>query len=347
MTLTEPILQIMRQMRAESDRYMERYQKLAGRLLRHRDQGTEERSSTGDPERDREKRSAVLDVRVRKSIHDVHRDPDRLRIGRVHARADRSAVPRITTERLLAERIHRSAEKGKEMTESKPSMFERMMAKKRADGTAVAPPAKSPTIAQDQRSPSEGVKPQPDPDRSTESILDAEKAKAEKKAARKARKAAAKAEAAKNGVPKAPPPPPTPPKMKFITHVCKHQTPVKLLEQKSCAACQKSNRAKWLQKQRENGVRRAEKRPAARLPDQSCFTDVTWNEDLGSWTGTLKIPGKETFTASAPGVFRLLQVLDETYRAWEREQHSEEGAVYPQRKAEESVVKIDENPAQS
>jgi hypothetical protein len=43
---------------------------------------------------------------------------------------------------------------------------------------------------------------------------------------------------------------------------------------------------------------------------------VTYDAKAERWSGTLTITGRPTFTGSASGVFRLLETLDDRYRAW-------------------------------
>jgi hypothetical protein len=49
-----------------------------------------------------------------------------------------------------------------------------------------------------------------------------------------------------------------------------------------------------------------------RLPHGSCF-NVAYDESRQAWSGILTVPGEGEWTASASGVFRLLQQLDQQY----------------------------------
>jgi hypothetical protein len=97
----------------------------------------------------------------------------------------------------------------------------------------------------------------------------------------------------------------------------------KKLTDRDCPACRvKAQEARQAAEQEAARQRRQDKpmgkRPAAnpssRLPDGSRF-DVAWDSAKGQWAGSLAVPGLAPLTASASGVFKLLQILDRQYRA--------------------------------
>jgi hypothetical protein len=99
----------------------------------------------------------------------------------------------------------------------------------------------------------------------------------------------------------------------------------KKLTDRACTACRvKAQEEKQAAEMEEARKRRLENpkpkkqwpppRTEGRLPDGSRF-DVAWDAAKGEWSGTLTVPTLAPFTAAAPGVFKLLQVLDGMYRA--------------------------------
>jgi hypothetical protein len=97
----------------------------------------------------------------------------------------------------------------------------------------------------------------------------------------------------------------------------------KKLTDRDCPACRiKAQEARQAADQEDARKRRLDKpkkerppaNPSGRLPDGSRF-DVAWDEAKGQWSGTLAVPGLAPLTASASGVFKLLQILDRMYRA--------------------------------
>ena len=73
-------------------------------------------------------------------------------------------------------------------------------------------------------------------------------------------------------------------------------------------------------RRKEKAAQAAQQPTKARLPDGSRFDGLVWHEATLLWTGTLTVPaagGGEpaVFTASAGGVYRLLNKLDDLYRA--------------------------------
>ena len=97
----------------------------------------------------------------------------------------------------------------------------------------------------------------------------------------------------------------------------------KKLTDRDCSACRvKAQEARQAAEQEEARKRRLDKpkkkrppaSPSGRLPDGSRF-DVAWDEAKRQWSGTLAVPGLAPLTAAAPGVFKLLQILDGMYRA--------------------------------
>jgi hypothetical protein len=91
---------------------------------------------------------------------------------------------------------------------------------------------------------------------------------------------------------------------------------------KACRAARQQAEQEALEKRRAERAARAQAEPSpkksrpplGRLPDGSRY-DVAYDATAQAWSGTLTIPGREAFTASASGVFTLLSKLDGLYRA--------------------------------
>jgi hypothetical protein len=96
----------------------------------------------------------------------------------------------------------------------------------------------------------------------------------------------------------------------------------KKLTDRDCSACRiKAQEARQAADQEAARNRRSDKpkrerapgSPQGRLPHGSRF-DVAYDAAKGQWAGMLVVPGLAPLTASASGVFRLLQILDRMYR---------------------------------
>jgi len=97
----------------------------------------------------------------------------------------------------------------------------------------------------------------------------------------------------------------------------------KKLTARDCSACRiKAQEVRQAADQEAARQRRLDKPkkelpcgpPTGRLPHGSRF-DVAWDEAKGQWSGMLFVPGLAPLTATASGVFKLLQILDRMYRA--------------------------------
>jgi hypothetical protein len=86
-----------------------------------------------------------------------------------------------------------------------------------------------------------------------------------------------------------------------------------------------SRRARKAERAAAQAPTRKARGPAAvRLPDGSTF-QVRYDASTETWSGTLAV-GEATFTASASGVFKLLEKLDRLYRVTLPEQPAGEAA---------------------
>jgi hypothetical protein len=85
------------------------------------------------------------------------------------------------------------------------------------------------------------------------------------------------------------------------------------LVSRPCQACraQRQQEEQQAAQQRRQERRRGRTLPE-RLPDRSRF-EVVYDAATQSWSGTLTV-GTDTFTDTAGGVFRLLELLDRQYR---------------------------------
>jgi hypothetical protein len=134
--------------------------------------------------------------------------------------------------------------------------------------------------------------------------------------------------------------PPAPPVVRTekVTAACGHEVDFGLFEDKKdkyrddrrekkrgqlCPACREQKEREVQEAARLRRQEKAEKRvaqpetrkkrhPPERLPDGSGF-NVVYDAGKEEWSGTLTV-GSDTFTASASGVFKLLEKLDRLYR---------------------------------
>jgi hypothetical protein len=98
---------------------------------------------------------------------------------------------------------------------------------------------------------------------------------------------------------------------KLISRVCKVCRAEREKAEQEAAQNRRAERAE--RAQGEPGPKQAKPLPG-RLPDGARY-EVTYDAASQTWSGTLTVPGRKVFSASASGVFKLLSKLDGLYRA--------------------------------
>lgn len=81
--------------------------------------------------------------------------------------------------------------------------------------------------------------------------------------------------------------------------------------------CKKCRREAIANAQKRSVGRRDQRFRCVRLPDGSNF-EAVWDEKSQKWAGRLTVPGSKGVTATADGLFTLIDLLDAMFR---RQQH--------------------------
>lgn len=122
--------------------------------------------------------------------------------------------------------------------------------------------------------------------------------------------------------------PPPPPKQK-VKYICGHEEFLNQFKNQFCRACLRGNalRRRLAKCDKGNANRHIRERDKPRLPGGSKF-EVDYNAEKQEWTGCLDVQISEDgkrklFQGSSNGVFYLLEKLDNTYRAWLKEQETQ------------------------